>query len=93
MRSQYMNKLKATLQDMLLEAMKEAGVTQADLAKRLGVSRQAVHLGFDTGWSLDRLEEVAAVMGMRWSIHTDVILRDGAGQWLGEAQVTNAKHR
>lgn len=63
------NATKKTIQS----AMRELGVSRADLARRLSVSRAAVTQMFrDEAWTIDRLQRVAEALGSRVHIRLEL---------------------
>lgn len=62
----------------LAQALKEAGISQAELARRLGVKPPSIARLFSpryTGHSIRSLREIAAVLGMRLEVR---LIRDSA---------------
>lgn len=52
----------------VISLMDEQGITQAELARRLKVSRSAVTQLFEQSWTMDRLQSVAEALGATVSI-------------------------
>jgi predicted XRE-type DNA-binding protein len=60
--------LQRSVHVAVLSLMNEMGVTQAEVARRLNISRSAVTQFFEQSWTIDRLQSIAEVLGVTVSI-------------------------
>lgn len=62
--------LQKIIRDIVIAEMEESGITQAELARRLNVSRTAVQktLFDESKWTIARMERVASALGLNLHI-------------------------
>lgn len=65
--------IQGATKKVIQSAMRELGVSRADLARRLSVSRAAVTQMFrDEAWTIDRLQRVAEALGSQVHIRLEL---------------------
>lgn len=72
--------------DRVIEARKKAGLTQVELAERLGLSKQGYHPyeKYQTAFTLEQLYQLSRILGrsIAWFLDIDCGLAPDEQEWL-----------